>query len=96
MDIFQLARENRHQEILALIEDTRIVDDDAVMLLINERDDRGRTALHIAATHGCNEAVVILLRSSADHALLDWESGWTALHRALYFGHFRAALLLIG
>lgn len=96
MDIFELAKENRHKEILNLIEDTRLVDEDAVMLLVNERDDRGRTPLHIGATLGCNETVLVLLRSSADHTLLDWESGWTALHRALYFGHFRAAMLLIG
>lgn len=27
--------------------------------------------------------------------LRDWESGWTPLHRSLYFGHVRLSLLLV-
>lgn len=27
--------------------------------------------------------------------LADWESGWTPLHRSLYFGHIRLSLLLL-
>lgn len=36
-----------------------------------------------------------LLDAGADVHLKDWESGWTPLHRSLYFGHIRVSLLLL-
>lgn len=37
----------------------------------------------------------MLLDHGADVSCKDWESGWTPLHRCLYFGHIRVALLLL-
>jgi ankyrin repeat protein len=75
--IFNLAKENQSVELQKLIDNTRLVDEDAVLSLINERDEKGRTALHLCATYACDESAVVLLRSGADHSLPDWESGWT-------------------
>lgn len=36
-----------------------------------------------------------LLDAGADVHIADWESGWTPLHRSLYFGHVRLSLLLL-
>ena len=62
---------------------------------LDERDDNGLTALHICATYGCVEACAVLLKFGAKHSLQDFESGWTPLHRAFYFGNLRVSLLLI-
>ena len=61
----------------------------------NDRDDFGKTGLHICATYGHESCAKVLLRFGADHSLQDFESGWTALHRSLYFGHLNMSLLLI-
>lgn len=37
----------------------------------------------------------LLLDAGADVNMRDWESGWTPLHRSLYFGHIRVSLLLL-
>lgn len=37
----------------------------------------------------------VLLNAGASVHILDWESGWTPLHRSLYFGHIRVSLLLL-
>lgn len=51
-------------------------------------DHLGRTVLHLAATDGKVEYVEALLNQrSVDVTKPDRESGWTALHRALYAGH---------
>lgn len=62
---------------------------------LDERDDNGLTAVHICATYGCVEACAILLKLGAKHSLQDFESGWTPLHRAFYFGNLKISLLLI-
>ena len=62
---------------------------------LDERDDNGLTALHICATYGCVEACAVLLKFGAKHSLQDFESGWTPLHRAFYFGNLKVSLLLI-
>jgi len=36
-----------------------------------------------------------LLDAGASVHVKDWESGWTPLHRSLYFGHVRLSLLLL-
>lgn len=36
-----------------------------------------------------------LLNAGASVHVKDWESGWTPLHRSLYFGHIRLSLLLL-
>ncbi|BEI83868.1 hypothetical protein CcaverHIS002_0404720 [Cutaneotrichosporon cavernicola] len=61
----------------------------------NERDALGRTVLHLAATSNTPlsyQFFQILLRNPAISVnLQDYESGYTALHRALYAGNIRAA-----
>ncbi|KAL1405470.1 hypothetical protein Q8F55_009102 [Vanrija albida] len=61
----------------------------------NERDALGRTTLHLAASTLTPQAYTfftILLRSpNLSVNLQDYESGYTALHRALYAGNIRAA-----
>ncbi|KAL7424397.1 hypothetical protein Q5752_000079 [Cryptotrichosporon argae] len=61
----------------------------------NERDQQGRTVLHLAASSLAPQAYTfftILLRSAnLSVNLQDHESGYTALHRALFTGNIRAA-----
>ncbi|WWD16076.1 hypothetical protein CI109_100501 [Kwoniella shandongensis] len=62
---------------------------------INERDSLGRTVLHLAAsslTPMSYTFLSILLRNpNISVNLQDQESGYTALHRALFAGNIRAA-----
>jgi inhibitor of Bruton tyrosine kinase len=86
-NLFLLARSNDDRGIEKLfIRDSGELD---------ERNDNGLTALHICATYGCVEACAILLKLGAKHSLQDFESGWTPLHRAFYFGNLKVTLLLI-
>lgn len=63
---------------------------------INQRDIYGRTLLHVAASVGdVNTVQAILDNNQADTTLQDYESGWNALHRALYAGNIRIAQMLI-
>eukprot|EP00747_Dinoflagellata_sp_TGD_P058582 gnl/TRDRNA2_/TRDRNA2_151185_c0_seq2.p1 gnl/TRDRNA2_/TRDRNA2_151185_c0~~gnl/TRDRNA2_/TRDRNA2_151185_c0_seq2.p1 ORF type:complete len:255 (-),score=63.94 gnl/TRDRNA2_/TRDRNA2_151185_c0_seq2:819-1583(-) len=56
---------------------------------INARDDRGQTALHIAAAGGSVEVCSALLGHSHFHEADAQEEicGWTALHFAAFYGH---------
>ncbi|KAL1759711.1 hypothetical protein FB107DRAFT_204512 [Schizophyllum commune] len=70
----------------------------ASALDVNKRDWLGRTPLHLACSAGLDalDYVRILLRHPAINGnLTDAESGWTALHRALYAGNLPAAILLL-
>ena len=59
-------------------------------------DKLGRTCLHLAASKGKWEVVAWLLEEkNADLAHKDLESGWTALHRALFYGQLHVARILI-
>ena len=62
---------------------------------VDELDSFGQTALMLAASMGNDEAVAVLLNHGASTSLQDFESGWTALHRALFSGHVRTSLLLL-
>lgn len=66
---------------------------------MNARDSMGRTVLHLAATASEPAAAeyVRLLLTHPDILvnLLDKESHWTALHRALYHGNIESAILLL-
>ncbi len=62
-------------------------------------DHFGRTALHFAASCGKVKLVEwLLLHGHADPNVRDLESGWTPLHRSIYYGHFNvaAALMKVG
>ncbi|KAF9954068.1 hypothetical protein BGZ72_004930 [Mortierella alpina] len=63
---------------------------------VNRRDDYGMTALHRAVASKDLERVKSLLEHpKIDVNEKDIESGWTALHWALYLGCLRIAILLI-
>ncbi|KAK3242147.1 hypothetical protein CYMTET_48143 [Cymbomonas tetramitiformis] len=53
------------------------------------------TALQTAVWRNDLKTVQYLLSLGARPNTQDGESGWSALHRSLYFGHFRAAALLL-
>ncbi|CAI7657876.1 unnamed protein product [Penicillium glandicola] len=66
---------------------------------INARDHYGRTLLHHVASSSkptaSKFARALLDVSFVDIYAQDWESGWTALHRALYAGNATIALALM-
>jgi hypothetical protein len=49
----------------------------------------GETPLLHAARHNQFECLTYLLSRGADAFAIDYESGWNALHFAMYFGNFR-------
>lgn len=55
----------------------------------------GNNALHIAAWRNNFAIVKALIEAGADVNVPDEESGWTALHKALYFGNIRIASLIL-
>lgn len=60
------------------------------------RDGFGRTALHLAASLGRRHLLEWLSeRKSADLVAKDKESGWTALHRSVFYGHIHCLMALI-
>ncbi|XP_063954638.1 inhibitor of Bruton tyrosine kinase-like [Lytechinus pictus] len=58
-------------------------------------DFSGRNLLHVAASCGKLEIVEWLLAKGADCRVRDKESGWTPLHRSLFFGQISCAISLI-
>ena len=66
---------------------------------INSKDSFGRTLLHHAATQkdeDAQEFIAALIEAPfVDLYAQDIESGWTPLHRALYFGNITTALALM-
>ena len=62
---------------------------------INSKDRQGLTILHHAASSASESAVafasILLEHPLIDLHIQDFESGWTALHRALYFGNITIA-----
>lgn len=59
-------------------------------------DTAGRSALHIAVSCGkMDTAEWLMVEKHQDTFLKDRESGWTALHRALFYGQLSAARLLV-
>ncbi|XP_043930033.1 inhibitor of Bruton tyrosine kinase [Protopterus annectens] len=60
------------------------------------KDNMGRTALHIAASCGKKGVVEWLIENKgADPALKDKESGWTALHRSMFYGYIDCVMSLL-
>ncbi|XP_057524912.1 uncharacterized protein LOC130804483 [Amaranthus tricolor] len=62
---------------------------------INLRNTFGLTLLHIATWRNHIPIVRRLLAAGADPDARDGESGWSSLHRALHFGHFAIASVLL-
>ncbi|RPB24406.1 hypothetical protein L211DRAFT_848730 [Terfezia boudieri ATCC MYA-4762] len=64
---------------------------------LRDYDARGRSLIHLAATEydGIPFLRSLLRHPQLDLTYPDLESGWTALHRALYHGNITAARLLL-
>jgi alpha-tubulin suppressor-like RCC1 family protein len=66
---------------------------------LNSRDYAGLTVLHRAAsstaTNAISFATALIEHPLIDLYIQDTESGWTALHRALYFGNITIARAII-
>lgn len=63
---------------------------------INNVDSQGQTVLHLIAADGRLDYLEPLLdHPSLDVSKADRESGWTALHRALYFGRIGVARAIL-
>ncbi|BGP17782.1 hypothetical protein JCM10213v2_005824 [Rhodosporidiobolus nylandii] len=75
------------------------VEKQAVTAEVNRRDYLGRTVLHLAVSETDPWALdwveLLLAVPMLQANLPDTESGWTALHRALYIGNIAAARLLL-
>ena len=61
---------------------------------ISASNNRGRTALHLAAESNHEEMVKLLLANGADSRAVS-DGGWTALHNAAQSGHAGATALLL-
>lgn len=60
------------------------------------RDTFGRTALHLAASVGrANVVKWLLKRKQININARDFESGYTALHRSIFYGKINAAVALL-
>lgn len=66
---------------------------------INARDATGQTLLHRAASSTSEDAVdfasALVAHPLIDLYIQDYENGWTALHRAFYFGNVTIARLIL-
>ncbi|KAK5166828.1 uncharacterized protein LTR77_007557 [Saxophila tyrrhenica] len=66
---------------------------------VNARDNTGQTLLHHVASWTDVEAVgfasALIDHPSVDLYVQDYENGWTALHRAFYFGNVTIARLVL-
>ena len=59
-------------------------------------DSHGRLAIHMAASRGrCDVVEWLVGEKHADQTAKDSESGWTPLHRALFYGNIDVARFLI-
>ncbi|XP_023939294.2 inhibitor of Bruton tyrosine kinase [Bicyclus anynana] len=60
-------------------------------------DFEGRTALHMSASRGRNALMEWLIRHSSDAFInaRDRESGYTPLHRSIFYGHIHSAVNLM-
>ncbi|KAG9493705.1 hypothetical protein GDO78_001529 [Eleutherodactylus coqui] len=59
------------------------------------KDDFGRNVVHISASCGKKGVLEWLAAKGVDLTVKDKESGWTALHRSVFYGHIDCALTLL-
>jgi alpha-tubulin suppressor-like RCC1 family protein len=66
---------------------------------LNARDNTGQTLLHHIASSSSDTAIgfatALVEHPLIDLYLQDWENGWTALHRAFYFGNITIARIIL-
>lgn len=51
------------------------------------KDAFGRNALHLVSSCGKKGVLDWLIEKGVDPLVKDKESGWTALHRSIFYGH---------
>ncbi|KAF2858685.1 hypothetical protein K470DRAFT_250860 [Piedraia hortae CBS 480.64] len=73
--------------------------DSSLKVDVNWRDQSGCTLLHHLASQSTSESVSLAI-ALIEHPLIDLyvqdeENGWTALHRAFYFGNINLARLML-
>ncbi|KAL4704351.1 hypothetical protein ACJJTC_010736 [Scirpophaga incertulas] len=68
-----------------------------LIVLYTEQDEDGDTQLHIAAVHGCEDSVGILIKLCPDKSLLDVSNDYrqTPLHLAVMGGHSVITKMLV-
>ncbi|XP_025096853.1 inhibitor of Bruton tyrosine kinase-like isoform X2 [Pomacea canaliculata] len=91
---------HHNQEVNAVITRGTLLDFQAYSQLchtwVQHTDTAGRSALHLAASCGKQDiAEWLITEKKLNVAIKDKESGWTALHRALFYGQLSVARLLI-
>ena len=64
---------------------------------INDRDDKGNSVLHLLASFDDQLQLtnLVLEFSNVNINLQDFESGWTPLHKSLYYGNIKFARVLL-
>ncbi len=85
MSITQAAKEGYLEKIRSLVKNANN---------INEIDEYGRTALHIAASEGYDDVVSFLLSEGVSINAID-NDGWTPLFSACINQHISTAMLLL-
>jgi len=100
-DCGQKCRSRRHQlDLNAAITKGNLREVQAYFSLCNSAgqlsDTLGRFPLHVASTCSKLDIVEWLINEKhADLGIKDQESGWTALHRAIFYGQIPIARLLL-
>lgn len=61
----------------------------------NRLDGFGRSALHIAVSHGCLKDVQTALENGTNFNIQDLESGYTALHKCFLEGNLLLAIEIL-
>ncbi|GJQ66288.1 hypothetical protein Trydic_g4335 [Trypoxylus dichotomus] len=103
-DCADKCKSSEHGEILCISLTKRDVTDAELCAYFNQicfcceavRDTFGRTALHLAASVGrANVVKWLLRRKQININAKDFESGYTALHRSIFYGKINAAVTLL-
>lgn len=104
-DCTQRCRSRNHGQILTSAITKRSVTDEALAAFIKATcanfikafDFEGRTALHMAASRGRIKLMEWLIRHSSEAFInaRDRESGYTPLHRSIFYGQIYAAVTLM-
>ena len=103
-DCTQQCKSRIHGDLISCVLTKKDIEEEELCSYINQicyccesvRDNDGRTALHVAASVGKTKVVKWLLqRKHININAKDYESGYTALHRSLYYGRIDTATTLL-
>lgn len=103
-DCTEKCKSKEHGEVMCTSMSKRDVTDAELCAYFNQicfccesvRDNLGRTALHLAASVGrANVVKWLLRRKQININARDLESGYTALHRSIFYGKINAAVALL-